>query len=223
MSTNYEITAWREAARRLNHLQKGKQFQAIAKQDTEEYRACKELSDKLVAEWKAAGSIPMEFRSQVTAPEFDFEDDIEARKHKRKQARDTRRTNKEERAKLEEMKKEAEEKGEEFVMPKKKHYRKRKAQPAAGTVEEKPVAAAAVQADGAEAPKKKPRAARKPRPKKQKAPDADASAPAAVGGVEEPIPFKPVSPKAKEAFLDASHAGGDKKEKAKKSKKLPHP
>jgi hypothetical protein len=206
MSGNYKITAWREAAKRLGHLKPKIKFNAIGKADTEEYEKCMTLCSQLVGEWTVAGAIPEECRSIVTAPEMIDEAVLLNQRQKRKKIRETRRANKAEREKLQQLKKEAEERGEEFVMPKKKRpSRKRKAEPEEKVGEEK-----SADGDKAEEAEKKPKAKRAPRKKKAKV-ESEQVPPLinvdAANAEQDKVAFQPITPEAKADFLPSALDG----------------
>jgi hypothetical protein len=198
MSKSYEINAWREAARRLGHLQPQKNFNAIAKKDTPTYAAIRELSKKIEEEWKAAGAIPEACRSKISAPEIVNESDYLAAKKKRKEIRETRAKNKKEKEEIAKQKAEAEARGEEFVEPKKKrNSRKRKA------VEE--VKEEAKAEDSAEK-KTEQKPKRKRAPKKPKTEAAVAKVEAVVAA-DSNVAFENVSAQGKADFLPSAQGG----------------
>ena len=127
MSKNFFVTAWRKASLESGHLANGIKFRAIPKKEDPEYQEIYARAKAIEADWKAKGEIPEEYRSKITASEYEFDDEAAARKQKRKAAKATRAITKQHKEMVKKMKEDAEAKGEEFVEPPKpKRQRKRK-------------------------------------------------------------------------------------------------
>ena len=213
ISNNYEINAWREAAKRLDHLKQGVTFAPLDKAGTDGHATILAEAKKIAAEWRALGHIPEEFKSKVTAPELEFEDEALARKEKRKLLRVARQKRKDEKAKLEEDKKACEARGETWVAPPKvKAPRKRKtpatSEPDATPAVPEPIAETVDNpnqpGDAATfpAPAKKQRKPRGPSKKKQKV--TAGTEDEGVVAVVADIVMEPVTAAGKEAFLSTA-------------------